>query len=196
MYSYEWAHGTIGFDMKVRETNRIKRGPFFKQKGAILKIPTMKIQSIYYRAYLNRSLMHPRCVHSYAHPMDSVDNSQWNFHFPYTEHHPAKSFHFLDQTVHCVEHLQQTNTQVDDKQLEHHFYPNYRHKQFPIYRCNRSPLCPLQANFLQSVSNLLVYKLEENSYLGFEKQTNNSIPPSVILSCTHNILRWKTSSFV
>ena len=114
--------------------------------------------------------MHPHGVHSYAHPMDCVDNSQWNLHFPDTEHRPAKSFHFLDQTVHCVEHRQQTNTQVDDRQLEHHFYPNYRHKQFPSYRCNRSPLCPLQANFLQSVSKLLVYKLEVNSYLGFEKQ--------------------------
>ena len=117
--------------------------------------------------------MHPRCVHSYAHPMDCVDNSQWNLHFLDTEHHPAKSFHFLDQTVHCVEHWQQTNTQVDDRQLEHHFYPNYRHKPFPRYRCNRSPLCPLQVHFLQSVSKVLeyiVYKLEVNSYLGFEKQ--------------------------
>ena len=42
MYSYEWAPATIGFDMKVRQTNRIKRGPFLKQKGAILKIPTRK----------------------------------------------------------------------------------------------------------------------------------------------------------
>ena len=63
-----------------------------------------KLQSIYYYAYLNRSLMHPHCVHSYAHPMDGVDNSQWNSHFPDTEHRPAKSFHFLDQTVHFVEH--------------------------------------------------------------------------------------------
>ena len=63
-----------------------------------------KLQSIYYYAYLNRSLMHPHGVHSYAHPMDCVDNSQWNFHFLDTEHRPAKSFHFLDQTVHCVEH--------------------------------------------------------------------------------------------
>ena len=123
--------------------------------------------------YLNTSLMHPHGVHSYAHPMDGVDNSQWNFHFPDTEHRPAKSFHFLDQTVHCVEHWQQTNTQVDDRQLEHHFYPNHRHKQFPRYRCNRSPLCPLQANFLQSVSNLLVYKLNAiNSNFGFERNSN------------------------
>ena len=139
--------------------------------------------------------MHPHCVHSYAHPMDGVDNSQWNSHFPDTEHRPAKSFHFLDQTVHCVEHWQQTNTQVDDRQLEHHFYPNYRHKPFPRYRCNRSPLCPLQAHFLQSVLKLLLYKLEVNCYLGFKKQTNNSIPQSVILSCTENILKLKTSSF-
>ena len=54
--------------------------------------------------YLNRSLMHPHGVHSYAHPMDGVDNSQWNFHFPDTEHCPAKSFDFLYQTVLCVEH--------------------------------------------------------------------------------------------
>ena len=118
--------------------------------------------------------MHPHGVHSYAHPMDCVDNSQWNFHFLDTEHRPAKSFHFLDQTVHCVEHWQQTNTQVDDRQLEHHFYPNYRHKQFPRYLCNRSPLCPLQAHFLQSVSKLLVFKLEVNSYWGFEEQTNKA----------------------
>ena len=63
-----------------------------------------RLQFFYYKAYLNRSLMHPHCVHSYAHPMDGVDNSQWNSHFPDTEHRPAKSFHFLDQTVHCVEH--------------------------------------------------------------------------------------------
>ena len=145
--------------------------------------------------------MHPHCVHSYAHPMDCVDNSQRNFHFLDTEHCPAKSFHFLDQTVHCVEHWQQTNTRVDDRQLEHHFYPNYRHKQFPRYLCNRSPLCPLQAHFLQSVSKLLVHKLEVNSYWGFgeqtnkAKKTNNSISPSVILSCTQSILKWKTSYF-
>ena len=139
--------------------------------------------------------MHLHCAHSYAHPMDGVDNSQWNFHSPDTEHRPAKSFHFLDQTVHYVEHWQQTNNQVGDRQLEHHFYPSYRHKQFPRCRCNRSPLCPLQAHFLQSVSKLLLYKLEVNSSLGFENQTNNSIPPSVILSCTQNILKWKTSSF-
>ena len=83
---------------------------------------------------------------------------------------------------------------TDNRQLENHFYPNDRHKQFPRYLCNRSPLCPLQAHFLQSVSKLLMYKLEVNSYLGFEKQTNNSIPPSVILSCTQNILKLKTSS--
>ena len=118
--------------------------------------------------------MHPHCVHSYAHPMDCVDNSQRNFHFLDTEHRPAKSFHFLDQTVHCVEHWQQTNTQVDDRQLEHHFYPNYRHKQFPRYLCNRSPLCPLQAHSLQSVSKLLVHKLEVNSYWDFEEQTNKA----------------------
>ena len=131
---------------------------------------TYKLQSIYYYAYLNRSLMHPHGVHSYAHPMDCVDNSQWNFHFPDTEHRPAKSFHFLDQTVHCLEHWQQKDTQVDDRQLEQHFHPNYRHKQFPRYRCNRSPLCPLQANVLQSV---LVYKLDTiNSYFGLETNIN------------------------
>ena len=120
---------------------------------------TIKIQPIYYFAHLNRSLMHPHSDHSYEHPMVDVDNSQWKFHSPDTEHRPAKSFHFLDQTVHCVEHWQQTNTQVVDRQLEHHSYPSYRHKPFPRYLCNWSPLCPLQTHFLQSVSNLLVYKL-------------------------------------
>ena len=139
--------------------------------------------------------MHPHCVHSYAHPMDGVDNSQWNSHFPDIEHRPAKFFHFLDQTVHCVEHWQQANSQVDDRQLEHHFYPNHRHKPFPRYLCNRSPLCLLQAHFLQSVLKFLLYKLQVNAYLGFEKQRNNSIPQSVILSCTQNILKLKTSSF-
>ena len=128
--------------------------------------------------------MHPHCVHSYAHPMDGVDNSQWNSHFPDTEHRPAKSFHFLDQTVHCVEHWQQTNTQVDDRQLEHHFYPNYRHKPFPRYRCNRSPLCPLQAHFLQSVLKLLLYKLEVNCYLGFLK-TNQQLYSSICYPAMH-----------
>ena len=112
--------------------------------------------------------MHPQGVHSYTHPMDGVDNSQWNFHFPDTQHRPAKSFHFLGQIVHCVEHLQQTNTQVDDRQLEHHFHPNYGHKQFPSYLCNRSLLCPLQAHFLQSVSNLLVYKVDAIHILVFK----------------------------
>ena len=178
--------------MKVRQTNRIKRGPFFKTERLNSNNTYQKIQSIYYRAYLNRSLMHPRCVHSYAHPMDCVDNLQWNLHLPDTEHRPAKSFHFLDQTVHCVEHWQQTNTQVDDRQLEHHLYPNYRHKQFPRYHCNRSPLCPLQANFLQSVSKLLVYKLEVNSYLGFEKQLYFPICYPVMHT---EYFKWKTSPF-
>ena len=44
--------------------------------------------------------MHPHGVHIYAHPMD---NSQWNFHFPDTEHRPAKPFHLLDQIVHCAD---------------------------------------------------------------------------------------------
>ena len=116
--------------------------------------------------------MHPHCVYSNAHPMDDVDNSQWKFHSPDTEHRPAKSFHFLDQTVHCVEHWQQWDTQVDDRLLAHLLYPSHRHKPFPRNHCNRSLLCPLQAYFLQSVSKLLVYKLEVNSYLGFAKQTN------------------------
>ena len=116
--------------------------------------------------------MHPHGAHSYAHPMDDVDNSQWKFHSPDTEHRPAKSFHFLDQTLHCVEHWQQKDTQVDDRQLEHHFYPRNRHKPFPRNHCNRSRPCPLQAYFLQSVSKFLVYKLEVNSYLGLQnKQT-------------------------
>ena len=135
--------GSIVIDIRLNSNNRYDNN--------------YKLQSIYYYAYLNRSLMHPHGVHSYAHPMDGVDNSQWNFHFPDTEHRPAKSFHFLDQTVLCVEHWQQTNTQVDDRQLEHHFHPTYRHKQSPSYLCNRSLLCPLQAHFLQSVSNLLVW---------------------------------------
>ena len=143
--------------------------------------------------------MHPHCGYSHAHPMDDVDNSQWKFHSPDTEHRPAKSFHFLDQTLHCVEHWQQKDTQVDDRQLEHHFYPSNRHKPFPRNHCNRSPLCPLQAYFLQSVSKFLVYKLEVNSYLGLQnkrsEKTNSSIPPFVILSCTQNILKWKTLSF-
>lgn len=42
MYSYERAPATIGFNMKVRQTNRIKRGPFLKKKGSILIIPTRK----------------------------------------------------------------------------------------------------------------------------------------------------------
>ena len=114
--------------------------------------------------------MHRHNVHSsYVHPMDGVDNSQWNFHLPDTQHCPAKSFHFLDQTTHCVEHWQQTNTQVDDRQLEHHFYPNYGRKQFPSYLCNRSLLCPLQAHFLQSVSNLLVYKVDAIHILVFKQ---------------------------
>ena len=113
--------------------------------------------------------MHPHGVHSYAHPMDGVDNSQWNFHFPDTQHRPAKSFHFLYQTMHWLEHWQQTNTQVDDRQLEHHFHPNNRRKQFPSYLCNRSLLCPLQANFLQSVSNLLVYRVDAIHILVFKQ---------------------------
>ena len=62
------------------------------------------IKGLYYRPYLNRSLTHPHGDHSYAHPMDDVDNSQWKFHSPDTEHRPAKSFHFLDRTGHFVEH--------------------------------------------------------------------------------------------
>ena len=100
--------------------------------------------------------MHPHGDHSYAHPMTGVDNSQWNFHLPDTQHCPAKSFHFLDQTVPFVEHWQQTNTEIDDRQLAHHLYPTNRHKPFPSYLCNRSPLCPLRASFPQSVSNLIV----------------------------------------
>ena len=129
-----------------------------------------KLQSIYYYAYLNRSLMHPHCEHSHAHPMDCVDNSQWHFHLPDTEHRSAKSFHFLDQTV-PRERWHQKDTQVDDRLLAHLLYPRNRHKPFPRYLCNRSPLCPLQASFPQSVSRVLVYELEVNSYLGFEKQT-------------------------
>ena len=187
----------LGLPWVFRQYGDVRRGSivFDIRLNSNKTYNNYKLQSIYYYAYLNRSLMHPHCVHSYAHPMDGVDNSQRNLHFPDTEHRPAKSFHFLDQTVHCVEHWQQTNTQVDDRQLEHHFYPNYRHKPFPRYRCNRSPLCPLQAHFLQSVSKVLVYKLEVNSYLGFENKTNNHIPPSVILSCIQNILKWKTMSF-
>ena len=146
--------GSIVTDIRLNSNNRYDNN--------------YKLQSIYYYAYLNRSLMHPHGVHSYAHPMDGVDNSKWNFHFPDTQHRPAKSFHFLDQIVHCVEHWQQTNTQVDDRQLEHHFHPNYGRKQFPSYLCNRSLLCPLQVHFLQSVSKLLVYKVQVNSYLGFK----------------------------
>ena len=100
--------------------------------------------------------MHPHSVHSYEHPMEGADNSQWNFHLPDTQHCPAKSFHFLDRTGRCVEHWQQTNTQADDRQLVHHLYPTNRHKPFPSYLCNRSPLYPLQASFPQSVSNLMV----------------------------------------
>ena len=130
-----------------------------------------KLQSIYYYAYLNRSLMHPHGDHSYAHPMDDVDNSQWKFHSPDTEHRPAKSFHFLDQTVHCVEHWQQWDTQVDDRLLAHLLYPSHRHKPFPRNHCNRSLLCPLQAQFLQSVSNSMVYKLE-TIHIIFGLETN------------------------
>ena len=114
-----------------------------------------KLQSIYYYAYLkNRSQMHPHGDHSYARPITGVDNSQWNFHLPDTEPRPAKSVHFLDQTVHFVEHWQQKDTQVDGRQLAHHLYPKNRRKLFPSYLCNRFPLCPLQASFPQSVSNL------------------------------------------
>ena len=112
------------------------------------------LQSIYYYAYLNRPQMHPHSVHSYEHPMEGADNSQWNFHLPDTQHCPAKSFHFLDRTGRCVEHWQQKDTQADDRQLAHHLYPTNRDKPFPSYLCNRSPLCPLQTSFPQSVSNL------------------------------------------
>ena len=99
--------------------------------------------------------MHPHCENSYEHPMDGAYKSQWNFHFPDTEHRPAKSFHFLGQKMPCVEHRQQKDTQVDDRQLAHHLYPSHRHKQFPIYLGNRSQLCPLQATLLQPISKLM-----------------------------------------
>ena len=98
--------------------------------------------------------MHPHGENSYEHPMEGAYKSQWNFHFPDTEHRPAKSFHFLDRTGRCVEHWQQKDTQVDDTQLAHHLYPTNRHKQFPSYLGNRSPLYPLQATFLQPISKL------------------------------------------
>ena len=103
--------------------------------------------------------MHPHGVHSYEHPMKRDYNSQWNFHIPDTEHRPAKYFHFLDRTGRCVEHWQQKDNQVDDRQLAHHLYPKNRRKQFPIYLCNISPLCPLRTKFLQPISNLTYKKL-------------------------------------
>ena len=92
-------------------------------------------------------------------PMKSANNSQWNFHFPDTEHRPAKSFHSLGQTVPSVEHWQQKDTQVDDRQLAHHLYPSNRRKRFPSYLCNRFPLYPLRTNFLQPISHLMYKKL-------------------------------------
>ena len=131
-----------------------------------VKAQLYRLQSSYCHAYvLNRWPMHLHGDYSHVHPMDGVDNSQWSFHIPDTEHRPAKFCHFLDRTGHFVEHWQRKNTQVDDRQLAHHLYPSHRHKPFPSFLGNRSPLCPLQASFPQSVSNLMVCYHQKDFYL-------------------------------
>ena len=111
---------------------------------------------INYYTYASRSLMHPHRDHSYEHPMDGAGKSRGKFHFPDTEHRPAKFYHFLGRNEQMTEPVQQKDTLVDDRQLAHLLNPMNRHKPFPRYPYNWSPLCPLRTNFLQPISNLHV----------------------------------------
>ena len=81
--------------------------------------------------YLNTSLQHPHCEHSYFHPILRVCSQTGQTRCHSRQHHPSKWGHILAQSVRTDELQQQTHSSAAYKPLPHRPCPSSHHTQCP-----------------------------------------------------------------